>query len=59
MEATRLPKRVMFRNLVGGGTGKRADGISSRHPQSFQYQDRLMDDHIISQKSHIFPGQIR
>ena len=49
MEDTRLPKYVMFGELVGGagcgGAGKRVDGLFPvRRPQSFRRQRRPVDD---------------
>ena len=49
MEDTRLPKGVMFRELVGGaecmrGAGKRVDVMFPGRPRSFRYQRRLVDD---------------
>ena len=50
MEDTRLPKCVMFGELVGdagcmcGGPGKRVDGGFPGRPQSFRYQCRPVDD---------------
>ena len=48
-EDTRLPKCVMFGELVGGagcveGTKKRVDGVFPGQPQSFQYRRRPVDD---------------
>ena len=42
MEDTRLPKCVMFGDMVGGagcvgGAGKRVDGVFPGRPQSFRY----------------------
>ena len=48
MEDTRLPKCVMFGELVGGagcgGPGKRVDGVFPGRPQNFQHHRRPMDD---------------
>ena len=50
MEDTRLPKCVMFGELmggagcVGGGAGKRVDRMLLGRPQSFRYQRRPVDD---------------
>ena len=44
---TRLPKRVMFGELVRGlfgGPGKRADWVFPGRPQSFWHQRRPVDD---------------
>ena len=46
---TRLPKCVMFGDMVGGvglcgGAGKRVDGVFPGRPQSFQHQRRPVDD---------------
>ena len=43
MEDARLPKCVMFVELVGNGAGKRVDGVFPG-PQSFRYQRRPVDD---------------
>ena len=48
MEDTRLPKCVMFGELVGGagcgrGAGKRVDGVFPGRPQSFRHQRRPVD----------------
>ena len=45
MEDTRLPKCVMFGEMVGGrglcgGPGKRVDGVFPGRPQSFRHQRR-------------------
>ena len=46
MEDTRLPKCVMFGELVGGAgcVGKRVDGVFPGRPQSFRHQRRPVDD---------------
>ena len=49
MEDTRLPKYVMFGEMVGGagcvgGAGKRVDGVFPGRPQSFRHQRRPVDD---------------
>ena len=49
MEDTRLPKSVMFGELVGRrrlywGPGKRVDGVFLGRPQSFRHQRRPVDD---------------
>ena len=49
MEDTRLPKSVMFGELVGGrglreGPGKSVDGVFLGRPQSVRHQRRLVDD---------------
>ena len=49
MEDTRLPKCVMFGEMVGGagfvgGQEKRVDGVSPGRSQSFQHQRRPVDD---------------
>ena len=49
MEDTRLPKCVMFGEMVGGrglcgGPGKRGDGVFPEQPQSFRHQHRPVDD---------------
>ena len=46
---TRLPKCVMFGELVGGvgcveGVRKRMDGVFPGRPQSFAYQHQPVDD---------------
>ena len=48
MEDTRLTKRVMFGEMVGGadyGRGKRVDEVSPERPQSFRHQRRPVDDY--------------
>ena len=49
MENTRLPKCVMFGEVVGGagcvgGTVKRVDGVFPGRPQSFRHQRRPVED---------------
>ena len=49
MEDTRLPKCVMFREMVGGagcvgGQEKIVDGVFPGRPQSFRHQRRPVDD---------------
>ena len=48
MEDTRLPKCVMFEELVGGGLcegpGKRVDEVFPGRPQSVRHQRRSVDD---------------
>ena len=51
MEDTRLPKCVMFRELVGAAgcalvevPGKRVDGVFPGRPQSFRHQRRPVDN---------------
>ena len=48
MEDTRLPKCVMFGEMVGGGLcggpGKRVHGVFPGRPQSFRHQRRPVDD---------------
>ena len=49
MEDTRLPKCVMFGELVGGvgcveGVRKIVDGVFPGRPQSFLYQRQPVDD---------------
>ena len=48
VEDTRLPKCVMFGELVGGrgfgGPGKRVDGVFTGRSQSFRHQCRPVDD---------------
>ena len=50
IEDTRLPKCVMFGELVGGtdcvgGPGKRVDGVFPGRPQNFRHQRRPVDDY--------------
>ena len=50
MEYTRLPKCVMFGELVGGagcvrGAGKRVTGVFPGRPQSLRHQRRPVDDY--------------
>ena len=49
MKHTRLPKFVMFGELVGGagcvgGAGKRVGRVSPGRPQSYRHQRRSVDD---------------
>ena len=49
MQETRLPKCVMFGELVGGagcvgGAGRRVDGASSGRPQNARYRRPVIDD---------------
>ena len=49
MEDTRLPKCVMFGEMVGGagcggGQEKRVDGVFPGRPQSLRHQHRPVDD---------------
>ena len=64
MEDTRLPKTVMFGEMVGGagcvgGTGKRVDGVSPGRPQSFMNQRRPVDDCSPGQRRMVRDGGTR
>ena len=53
VEDTRVPKCVMFGEMVGGagcveGAEKRMDRVFSGRPQSFQHQRRPVDDNYCS-----------
>ena len=63
MEDTRLPKCVMFGELVGGratrGEGKRVDGVSPGRLQSFRYPRQPVDDCSPERGEMVQDGVIR